>query len=314
MQKPLVCLIGPTASGKTQLALQLVQQFPFEIISVDSAMVYRGMDIGTAKPTAEMLCIAPHRLINIRDPAEAYSAAQFRRDALREVTDILANGKTPLLVGGTMLYFHTLQHGLAEMPAANQALREELAADGEAHGWPVLHERLRNVDPHAADRIHPHDSQRIQRALEVYELTGKNLTAWQQKQSTGLENYKIYNVAIVPSDRTLLHERIVQRFFTMLATGLIDEVKSLFARSDLTLQTPAIRSVGYRQVWEYLQGKYSWDEMREKGIIATRQLAKRQFTWLRHWPTIIRFDSEAKNLFDQVMREFKLIISPHGIK
>lgn len=300
--KPIICLFGPTASGKTQLAVELVQRFPFEIISVDSAMVYRGMDIGTAKPDATILKIAPHRLIDFRDPKEAYSAAQFKQDALREIEDIHANNKIPLLVGGTMLYFHALQQGLAEMPAADAELREKLNAEGAALGWPALHERLKEIDPVAADRIHPHDSQRIQRALEVFLVSGKNLTAWQQETlAIDFRFNQMINIAIAPSDRAILHQRIAERFDKMLAEGLIEEVKKLIARGDLDLNTPAIRCVGYRQVWEYLQGNLSYEEMRERGIIATRQLAKRQLTWIRSWPLVNGFDSEDRKLVEKAV-------------
>ncbi len=301
--------MGPTASGKTQLAVELVQHFPFEIISVDSAMVYRGMDIGTAKPDAATLKIAPHRLLDIRDPAEAYSAAQFREDALREIDDIIAHGKIPLLVGGTMLYFSALQKGLAPLPSADPELRAKLNAEGIEKSWPVLHERLLQIDPLAAKRIHPHDSQRIQRALEVYELTGKCLTDWQQEGTSPLSQYQISYLAVSPVDRAVLHERIATRFSQMLEAGFIDEVKTLFARCDLNLETPAIRSVGYRQVWKFLLGNLTLEEMREKGIIATRQLAKRQLTWLRHWPQTVQwFDSLSENLFEQVKNKIHRII------
>lgn len=296
----IVCLMGPTASGKTQLAVELTKRFPFEIISVDSAMVYRDMDIGTAKPDAETLKIAPHRLINFRDPAEAYSAAKFKEDAQREIEEILSQNKIPLLVGGTMLYFRALQQGLSDMPSASSALRETLTSEGLSHGWPELHARLAGIDPVAAARIHPHDAQRIQRALEVFLLTGKNLTAWQENSDTLLNNYHFTNIAIAPLDRAILHKRIAERFSVMLESGLIEEVQKLFSRGDLTLDTPAIRSVGYRQVWEYLEGNYTFDEMKEKGIIATRQLAKRQLTWLRSWPDLTWFDSEDKELVEKV--------------
>jgi tRNA dimethylallyltransferase len=304
-----VCLMGPTASGKTQLAVDLVQQFPFEIISVDSAMVYRGMDIGTAKPTADILKIAPHRLIDIRDPAEPYSAAQFQRDVVREIDDIHARKKIPLLVGGTMLYFSALQKGLSELPSADPSVRAKLIFEAEQFGWPALHERLQQVDPLAALRIHPHDSQRVQRALEVYDLTGKSLTAWQQENLPTLANYQICNL-VVSLDRAILHERIATRFSQMLTEGFLDEVKSLAMRSDLNLEMPSMRSVGYRQAWEYLLGHYSYDEMCEKSIIATRQLAKRQLTWLRHWPLEVTwFDSLAEDLFARVVLKIQPIIS-----
>ena len=307
MTSPLIFLMGPTASGKTQLAVELVQQFPCEIISVDSAMVYRGMDIGTAKPGLDILKIAPHRLIDIRDPADPYSAAQFRDDALCEIADITAQQKIPLLVGGTMLYFRALQMGLADMPSADIAIREKLFLEGTISGWPVLHERLVKVDPVAAARIHPHDSQRIQRALEVYELTGKNLTTWQQTQADPLAGFTIHSLAVAPDDRSVLHERIARRFAHMLGEGFVAEVEKLFARGDLNLQTPAMRSVGYRQVWEYLQGDLTFDEMREKGIIATRQLAKRQLTWLRSWPNVTWFNSESERFISEVSQYLSLI-------
>ncbi|MDR3476635.1 MAG: tRNA (adenosine(37)-N6)-dimethylallyltransferase MiaA [Gammaproteobacteria bacterium] len=309
-KKPLIiCLMGPTASGKTQLAVDLVQHFPIEIISVDSALVYKGMDIGTAKPTSDILKIAPHRLLDIRDPADAYSAADFCIDALREIEAIIARGHTPLLVGGTMLYFRALQQGLSDLPSANESLRASLAAEGEALGWPAMHDRLRQIDLAAAERIHPNDAQRIQRALEVYELTGKNLSSFHEAETKSLSQYRVCNLAVTPLNRAILHERIQQRFSEMLEQGFIDEVKALFVRNDLTLDTPAIRSVGYRQVWEYLQGKTTYDEMREKGIIATRQLAKRQLTWLRHWSSEIKwFDSIAPDLYLQVEAYLKPLL------
>lgn len=288
---PLICLMGPTASGKTQLAVKLVQQFPFEIISVDSAMVYRGMDIGTAKPEPHILHIAPHHLIDICDPSEAYSAAKFRADALREIQSIFQLGKIPLLVGGTMLYFRALQQGIAVVPSANPEVRSKLLKEAKEQGWPELHKRLQTIDLIAANRIHPHDSQRIQRALEVFELTGKSLTDWQQAGTTEIDEFVMLNLVMGFSDRTILHERIARRFVQMLETGFIDEVKKLRARGDLSVEMPAMRSVGYRQIWEYLDGQYSLEEMREKGIAATRQLAKRQLTWLRSWPDTNYFDS-----------------------
>lgn len=302
LQNVIVCLMGPTASGKTQLAVELVKQFPFEIISVDSAMVYRGMNIGTAKPSEAILKIAPHHLIDIRDPAEAYSAAQFCEDASRLIEIILSKKKIPLLVGGTMLYFRALQNGLSDLPSADPALRIHLRHEGEQKGWPHLHERLVLIDPVAAQRIHPHDSQRIQRALEIYELTGKNMTTWQLENKELPSSYQIYNLAVMPKDRAILHERIAKRFAEMLEAGLVDEVRQLFARNDLTLDTPAIRSVGYRQVWEYLLGQLSYQEMQERGVIATRQLAKRQLTWLRSWPELVVFDSEGEDVFLEVVR------------
>jgi len=292
--------MGPTASGKTALAVNLLQHFPMEIVSVDSAMVYRTMDIGTAKPDAATLAKAPHRLIDIRDPLDAYSAAQFRDDALQEIKQIIQQKKIPLLVGGTMLYFRALQQGLSDLPSADQSVRKKITEQAAQSGWDKLHDDLLKIDPLAAARIHPHDAQRIQRALEVYLLTGKNLTTWQEENDTSLHRYTFYNFAIAPLDRSVLHARIAARFTQMLDEGLIDEVKKLRARGDLTLETPAIRSVGYRQVWEYLSGHYTYQEMQERGIIATRQLAKRQLTWLRSWPDMIWFDSEATDLYEQV--------------
>lgn len=292
--------MGPTASGKTQLAVQLVQEFPFEIVSVDSAMVYREMDIGTAKPDQAILDIAPHRLINIRDPKDAYSAAQFCQDARREIQEIIAQKKIPLLVGGTMLYFRALQQGLSDLPQADLSVRAKLSEEALLKGWPAMHERLQLIDEVAALRIHPEDSQRIQRALEVYELTGKNLSTLQQASGEPLDQYPIYNIAVLPEDRAVLHARIAERFDAMLKAGLVEEVRHLFQRGDLTLDTPAMRSVGYRQVWEYLEEKCTLEEMRLLGIIATRQLAKRQLTWIRSWPQLTRFNSEAPDVYHQV--------------
>lgn len=302
MNPPVLCLMGPTASGKTQLAIALVQRFPCEIISVDSAMVYRDMNIGTAKPDAATLQIAPHRLIDIRDPADAYSAARFRVDALHEIEKIIAAQKIPLLVGGTMLYFRALQQGLATLPSADQEVRTALTREAEQIGWPALHQRLVQIDALAAQRIHPHDSQRIQRALEVHQVSGKSLTAWQQESGTALAGYTLHQIAIAPTDRAVLHERIALRFQQMLAQGFIEEVEHLRARGDLNLATPAMRSVGYRQVWEYLAGQLNFAGMQERGIIATRQLAKRQLTWLRSWPHLTWLDSEAPDVTEQAIR------------
>lgn len=299
------CLMGPTASGKTQLAIELARQFPFEVISVDSAMVYRGMDIGTAKPSADILREIPHHLIDIRDPSEPYSAAQFCHDANLSIKDIFSRGKIPLLVGGTMLYARALQQGLSLLPVADPLLRARLKEEGDQKGWDKLHQRLSDVDPIAAARIHPNDPQRIQRALEVYELTGKNLTTWHQENPASSMFDSIYSLAIIPSDRALLHARIAERFSEMLKAGWIDEVRCLFERGDLTPDLPSIRSVGYRQIWDYLAGKISYLEMEERGVIATRQLAKRQLTWLKSWPDLVVFESEANDLFVQVFQWLK---------
>ena len=274
-------VMGPTAAGKTDLAVDCVEQFGCELISVDSALVYRQMDIGTAKPDAQTLARAPHKLIDIIDPAESYSAANFRQDARAEIQNILARGKTPLLVGGTMLYYKSLQQGLSELPSADSGVRQQLDADAAEHGWQWMHQRLARIDPLSAERIHPNDPQRIQRALEVYEITGKTLTEfWQAQQAAGLP-YNIVKIAFFPEQRDLLHQRIAQRFRQMLELGFIEEVEALRARGDLHLNLPSMRCVGYRQVWEYLDGRMGYNEMTEKAIIATRQLAKRQLTWLR---------------------------------
>lgn len=298
--KPIIFLMGPTASGKTPLAVKIVQNFPCEIISVDSAMVYRGMDIGTAKPRANILQHAPHRLIDLLDPSQRYSAGQFRKDALHEIDHILAQGKIPLLVGGTMLYFRILQYGLAKLPHADASLRAKLRAQADAYGWESLHAELVRIDPIAAKRIHVRDSQRIQRALEVFSLTGKTISTWHSEEANVLSGFQLQLLALGSSNRTLLHERISRRFEEMLKEGLIDEVRVLYERGDLNADLPAIRSVGYRQVWAYLAGELTYDEMKSQAIAATRQMAKRQFTWLRSWPDLKWFESDAEDLFEQV--------------
>ncbi|PTQ89180.1 tRNA (adenosine(37)-N6)-dimethylallyltransferase MiaA [Agitococcus lubricus] len=278
---PAFFLMGPTASGKTDLAIQLVQAYPFEIISVDSSMVYRGLDIGTAKPSANELALAPHHLIDVRDPAEPYSVADFRRDALQVMAEVTARGNIPLLVGGTMLYFKALREGLADLPEADNSLRQSILARAELEGWHVLHQELSKVDTVTAARLKPTDSQRIQRALEVYYITAKPLSEWHAQQTEQSLPYQLHLFSLVPQNRALLHQRIEQRFDNMLVNGFIEEVTQLKQRQDLHLELPAIRSVGYRQVWEYLEGVYGYEEMRFRGIVATRQLAKRQHTWLR---------------------------------
>ncbi|WP_334598714.1 tRNA (adenosine(37)-N6)-dimethylallyltransferase MiaA [Pseudomonas alvandae] len=298
---PAIFLMGPTAAGKTDLAIELTKVLPCELISVDSALVYRGMDIGTAKPSKELLAEFPHRLIDILDPAEAYSAADFRRDALQAMAVITARGKIPLLVGGTMLYYKALVDGLADMPAADPEVRAQIEEEAARLGWQALHEQLAAIDPESAARIHPNDPQRLSRALEVYRVSGQSMTALRQRQSSqsteaaasGLQQlpYTVANLAIAPADRQVLHRRIEQRFTLMLEQGFIDEVVALRERSDLHAGLPSIRAVGYRQVWDYLDGKLTSAEMRERGIIATRQLAKRQFTWLRSWTDLHWLDS-----------------------
>jgi tRNA dimethylallyltransferase len=284
-------------------AVDLVERLPLDIISVDSVMVYRGMDIGSAKPDPEILVRAPHRLIDIRDPAKAYSAAQFRKDALREMAAISAAGRIPLLVGGTMLYFRALLSGLSTLPSANAEIRTRLEAEAEVAGWENLHRRLAKVDMVAAARIHPNDPQRIQRALEVYELTGIPLSQLQQQQQVDQPlPYRIIKLAVAPADRSVLHQRIAARFEQMLRSGLIEEVEGLRGRGDLHLDLPALRAVGYRQVWEFLEGDINHTEMVERGIIATRQLAKRQFTWLRAERTLTLLDSLDGRLQDKALK------------
>ena len=292
---PALFLMGPTASGKTDLAVALAQQGSYEIISVDSALIYRNMDVGTAKPDAELLAKAPHHLINMLDPKESYSAADFRRDALELMADITARGRIPLLVGGTMMYFKMLQQGMASLPTADAAIRQRLLDEAEQFGWVHLHQCLAKVDAVAAQRIKPTDTQRLQRALEVFELTGKPLSYWHQQQAAEAIPYDITAVAIAPMDRAILHERIALRFHLMIENGLVDEVRRLYQRGDLNTAMPSIRAVGYRQVWQYLEGELSYDEMIERSIIATRQLAKRQMTWLKSWDDLHWIDSQSSN-------------------
>ena len=283
MQKPLaIFLMGPTASGKTDLAIRLRQHLPVEVISVDSALIYRGMDIGTAKPSPAELELAPHRLIDILDPVESYSVANFRIDVLKEMEEISSQGRIPLLVGGTMLYYKSLLDGLSPLPSAEPAIRTEIEVKAEKFGWAELHSDLMKIDPISAERINPNDSQRINRALEVFYISGKTMTELTQQQGEGIP-YDILQFAIAPQERTVLHQRIEQRFHKMMDLGFEQEVRALFSRSDLHSELPSIRCVGYRQMWEYLEGKTSLDEAVFKGICATRQLAKRQITWLRGW-------------------------------
>ncbi len=282
-----LCLAGPTASGKTAAALAVAQRLPVEIISVDSALVYRGMDIGTAKPSAAELAAVPHHLIDIRDPLQAYSAAMFVADATRLIGEIQARGRRPLLVGGTMLYFKALFDGLDAMPAADPAVRARIAADAQQRGWPALHAALAAVDPTTAQRLAPNDSQRIQRALEVWHTTGQPLSAFHVRDKAGAPDGPVRPDALIslePQDRAWLHARIAQRFDAMLAAGFVDEVRALRARGDLSADLPSMRCVGYRQAWESLDGTYPMAALRERGIAATRQLAKRQITWLRSMP------------------------------
>lgn len=297
-QRPyVICISGPTAAGKTQLAMELYDRLDAHIISVDSALVYRGMDIGTAKPSAEELARYPHTLIDILDPSESYSAADFRRDALAQIEQAIAVGKTPLLVGGTMLYYRALLGGLSNLPEAQADVRANLQTEADSIGWHGMHAKLKRIDPVSAARIHPNDPQRLTRALEVYEVCGKTMTELTQSQAPGLI-YPSYQFAVAPSDRQVLHQRIKQRFEQMLSQGFIDEVLALRARGDLHLDLPSMRCVGYRQVWQYLDGNFAYADMVDKGTAATRQLAKRQITWLRSWPDLHWLDPTAGNLLD----------------
>ncbi len=299
---PVVVLMGPTASGKTELAIKLQQHLPLDIISVDSVMVYRGMDIGSAKPDADTLLRAPHRLIDIRDPVEVYSAAEFCADARREIQAVHAAGRIPLLTGGTMLYFRALLYGLSELPTADAATRKKLEVEAQEIGWAGMHQRLSEVDPQAAQRIHPNDSQRIQRALEVYELTGLPLSSLQQQDRDRLVlPHPVIKLAVAPAQRSVLHQRIDVRFRQMMEQGWVAEVEALMARGDLDPGMPSIRAVGYRQVWELLSGRIDYTNTVEKGIIATRQLAKRQFTWMRSETGLHCFDSLTPDLDNKVL-------------
>jgi len=307
-----ICLMGPTASGKTDLAVELAQQLPCDIISVDSALIYKGMDVGTAKPDAVTLALAPHRLIDIIEPSESYSVARFYHDALKEMQSIHAAGRIPLLVGGTMMYFRILRDGIASMPSADATVRAAIVEEAKVHGWGFIHEQLAEVDPQAAARIKPSDPQRLQRALEVYRVSGRPMTEiWSsqkadladesKKMETGKDDkadytnleaalppvpFRLVNLAIAPATRAELHDRIAKRFDIMLDGGLVAEVEGFYRNGNLSPELPSMRCVGYRQVWDYLEGRLSYEEMKERGIIATRQLAKRQLTWLRSWPDI----------------------------
>tara|TARA_R110002072_G_scaffold213_8_gene1503 strand:- start:4785 stop:5762 length:978 start_codon:yes stop_codon:yes gene_type:complete len=294
--KPLlICLMGPTASGKTDLAIELAGRLDCELVSVDSALVYRGLDIGSAKPAY------PHHLMDIRDPAEVYSAADFVVDANRVVADILSRGRTPLLVGGTMLYFKALLEGLSEMPAADMDIRAAIAAEAETHGWPYIHRQLARVDPLAASRIHPHHSQRLSRALEVFRASGVPLSEWHKSDpGAAFDHCRVVQLAICPAERTILHQRIARRFERMMAEGFLEEVRGLWQRPDLHAALPAIRAVGYRQLWQHLEGECSLEQAVKNAEAATRQLARRQLTWLRKWRNLawIYTDQAGKRAFE----------------
>lgn len=312
---PAIFLMGPTASGKTDLALQLADALPCEIISVDSALIYRTMDIGSAKPSAAILQQYPHHLIDILDPVQSYSAAQFRDDALQAMAEITARGRIPLLVGGTMLYFKALTEGLAAMPSADPVVRARLEQQAVSEGWAALHAQLQRIDPVSALRIHPNDPQRLLRALEVWHISGQTMTQLRAQQDLEKQQllasnsahlpYNVATFAIAPQQRSVLHERIAQRFHLMLEQGFLAEVEALRQRGDLHIDLPSIRAVGYRQAWAYLDGDYAYEEMIERGIIATRQLAKRQFTWLRSWKDVEWLDSLSTQTLNQALKKLK---------
>ena len=313
---PAVFLMGPTASGKTTAAVELVRRYPFSIISVDSANIYRDMDIGTAKPDAATLSEAPHALIDICDPTDRYSVARFREDALLEMHKVTRDGNIPLLVGGTMLYFRGLQGGLSELPSASPAIRAELEEEAERLGWSGLHARLRSLDPASADVIHPNDRQRIQRALEVIRVTGEPLSRLQQTLQGESLPYEVLKVVVCPESRPQLHQQIERRFHHMLAAGFLDEMKMLRACYELNAGLPSMRCVNYRQAWQYMEEQISRDEMVEKALAATRQLAKRQLTWLRQESSALWYDSHAEeaqqSLFNEVARFIGPFLNNHG--
>ncbi|MDD4964955.1 MAG: tRNA (adenosine(37)-N6)-dimethylallyltransferase MiaA [Gallionella sp.] len=302
-----IFLMGPTASGKTAAAVTLAQHLPVEIVSVDSALVYRDMDIGTAKPDAATLAVAPHHLLNIIDPTEVYSAAAFRTDALRLMADITQRGKIPLLVGGTMLYFRALQNGLNDLPQADVAVRAELDADIALYGVPYLHQQLAVVDPETAARLSPNDSQRVQRALEIYRISGQPMSSLLKQPAQAALPYRILPIALLPSDRSVLHQRIATRFEQIVEQGLVNELRQLRTRFDLHPDLPAMRCVGYRQAWQFMEGEISHAQLMETGIIATRQLAKRQLTWLRGMTDNITIDCLAADAIQQVLACAKTI-------
>ena len=302
---PVIAIMGPTASGKTGLALDIAAKVESEVISVDSALVYKGMDIGTAKPTQEEQAGVVHHLIDIIDPAQSYSVSQFVNDTNALIGDILARGKVPILAGGTMMYFNALINGISPLPKSDETIRDEITQQAQRLGWSKLHDELRGVDPISGERIHPNDPQRITRALEVYRSTGKTLTHWQQQEGEKCP-YNIAQFAIAPADRAVSHERIATRFDMMLEQGFEKEVVKLYERSDLHEDLPSIRSVGYRQMWQYLDGQLSYAEMRERGIIATRQLAKRQLTWLRGWEQVTWLDTFANDNLTKITAKVTL--------
>lgn len=296
MNNTIFCLMGPTAAGKTTLACELVNKFPFEIISIDSAMIYRGMDIGTAKPDKVTLAASPHHLLDIINPNESYSAALCCKDVRQLIGEIRAHDKIPLLVGGTMMYFHALQQGLSLLPTADEALRHTLLQEAATNGWEYMHAKLMHIDSVSGQKIHPHDTQRIQRALEVYYLSGEPLSVL-IKKSRAKTTEKFVNMALLPTSRSWLHDNIATRFITMINTGLIAEVEAIIQQWHLTLDAPSMRCVGYRQVLDYLENRCDKTQLVDNGIAATRQLAKRQLTWLRHWPNVTVLEAEEVTRF-----------------
>ena len=304
-----ICLIGPTATGKTQICLELAQHLPIEVVSVDSALVYRHMNIGTAKPNIEELSQCPHHLINIIDPSEHYSAAQFRTDAEKLAKDIKIRGGIPVFSGGTMMYYKALKEGLNQLPVRNESIRKEIDLEAKQHGWPYIHEELRKIDPETAKRINPNDSQRIQRAIEVFNITGEPMSKLLSAKISNQTTIKTIDIALVPESRAELHKNIGLRFKNMIAIGLIEEVVQIKKRWDLSLEMTSMRCVGYRQVWEYLEGKYDEQTLIEKGSAATRQLAKRQLTWLRSFPIKHVLDPYSESTRPEIIRLVKTLIS-----
>lgn len=302
MTLPVIFLMGPTATGKTDIAVSLFKQYSIDIISVDSAMVYKGMDIGTAKPSKELLNEVPHRLIDICEPDEIYSAARFRADALDEINDIHSRQRIPLLVGGTGLYFRALESGISDLPDADAEVRQRLELEAGEIGWEAMHSRLAGIDPDSAKRIHPNDPQRIQRALEIYEISGRSMTDHYENAAASPFPFEVIKIILNPGDRSILHERIKHRFLNMLDEGFVEEVRTFHEDDQFSRSLPAMRMVGYRQIWKYLDGETDYEEMVEKGIIATRQLAKRQMTWLRKEKNGIWLDSEESGLIDKIQR------------
>lgn len=300
MTLPAIFLMGPTATGKTDIAVELFNRLPIELISVDSAMVYRGMDIGTAKPSKVLLKKVPHRLIDVCEPDETYSAARFRRDALQAIDEIHTDQRVPLLVGGSGLYFRSLESGISDLPDADEEVRQQLESEANELGWEAMHRRLAGIDPVAADRIHPNDPQRIQRALEIYEISGRNMTDHFKDETSRPLPFEVIKIILNPEDRIMLYERIKTRFLKMLDQGFVEEVRTFYGNDRFCGTLSAMRMVGYRQIWDYLDGKMDYDQMVEKGIVATRQLAKRQMTWLRKEENAIFFNCGESELVDKI--------------